>query len=424
MKSLNFKFVSTAIAYSFITQAQAEIKPFVGASINGANNSYKLEKANLPRELNIELNRLQTQQDLYIRLLKKNQQAISNAINTKESSLRDLTRLSNSLSSLENALKDNPFNGIGDNSSLSSAEIGVKYIESIRTVWDLVRPPELSNILREYIVFKDGKPEYRLEVSNMPNSPQRIEKDLLIITDFLIKSKFKEDQVTEMKNILELFILQGEKERTDLSINTFNSIINNITNEINKLEEDKERYSAFLESYTKEIEPYREFEALETKASETQGSISLMTGFKYDASNFGFITELGLDFNLGGKIGDNSKKEIEMKNTYNAYLTQKLGYYFASNNLTYITAGLGFKNYKFEYNSDSLNINNKFNNKLHYILGVGNEFAINKQISAFVEFNSIFSANKIGLTSNKIKNIGDVKTSSQQVRIGVRYYGF
>lgn len=157
-----------------------------------------------------------------------------------------------------------------------------------------------------------------------------------------------------------------------------------------------------------------ELASIKSSASKISPSISLLAGYGVKVNNFGFITEAGVDLNFG-KVGDNSKQELEVKNLYNVYLTQKVGYYFNENNLTYITGGLSIKDTKVSYKGALVNIDEK---KItpNLILGVGYQRTLTKNWAMFTEFNHIVS-----LTSVKTE-VGDVKTRSEQVRVGARYY--
>ena len=157
-----------------------------------------------------------------------------------------------------------------------------------------------------------------------------------------------------------------------------------------------------------------ELASIKSSASKISPSISLLAGYGVKHNNFGFITEAGIDLNFG-KVGDNSKQELEVKNLYNVYLTQKVGYYFNENNLTYITGGLSIKDTKVSYKGALVSIDEK---KItpNLILGVGYQRTLTRNWAMFTEFNHIVSLSKVKTEA------GEVKTRSEQVRIGARYY--
>ena len=161
-----------------------------------------------------------------------------------------------------------------------------------------------------------------------------------------------------------------------------------------------------------------ELDQIKSSDSKIEPSISLLAGYSVKNGNFGFITEAGVDLN-SSKIGNSDGRSLEVKNIYNLYLTQKVGYYLHREMLAYVTAGLSIKDTKVNYNRDNnliqINIEEK---KIlpNLILGLGFERILNKNLAMFGEFNHIFSLTSVKTTA------GDVKTRSEQVRIGARYY--
>ena len=154
---------------------------------------------------------------------------------------------------------------------------------------------------------------------------------------------------------------------------------------------------------------------IKTSASSISPTISFMFGYAKNINKFGFITEAGVNFNFN-KIGSNNKKEIEVKNKYNLYLSHKLGYSFANNSLTYITLGLGLKDYNIKYKSVYNHLGNN-TNLTSFILGAGHEFKImTDKFGIFFETNSITPLKKIDIYPINIK------LNSYEVKAGVRYY--
>lgn len=183
-------------------------------------------------------------------------------------------------------------------------------------------------------------------------------------------------------------------------------------------ESNQEEEAAILEENQLIALSKEEINKIKSSDSKIEPSISLLAGYSVKNGNFGFITEAGVDLNFS-KVGNSDDRRLEVKNIYNLYLTQKAGYYLHREMLAYVTAGLSIKDTKVNYNRDNnliqINIEEK---KIlpNLILGLGFERVLNKNLSMFGEFNHIFS-----LTS--VKTIaGDVKTRSEQVRIGARYY--
>jgi opacity protein-like surface antigen len=163
-----------------------------------------------------------------------------------------------------------------------------------------------------------------------------------------------------------------------------------------------------------------EFDLLKTSASKILPSVSLLGGYAFDYGNFGFITELGIDL-TSSKVGKNSEKEIEVKNLYHAYLTQKAGYRFTKNTLTYLTVGIGAKDYKAKYQGEYLQIDSK-KTLANLILGIGYEHKITNSLAMFAEFNHVMSLSKMKIEEKGGEEIGTMKFRSEQVKIGARYY--
>ena len=149
-------------------------------------------------------------------------------------------------------------------------------------------------------------------------------------------------------------------------------------------------------------------------ASGFASGLSLSGGYNASVKNFGFITEFGLDINItGSKVGSDNNGEIELKNNFHFYLTEKMGYKFKDNMLTYITLGLGIKDNKVSY-KDVISENKTTKN---IILGFGNEVRVmNNKLGIFTEVNNIISLDKIETAR------GEVKTNNYQIKVGARYY--
>ena len=151
---------------------------------------------------------------------------------------------------------------------------------------------------------------------------------------------------------------------------------------------------------------------LKQSASKVSPTISLMGGYSASVGNFTFITEGGVDL-ISSTIGSNDKKELELKNNFHFYITEKIGYKFEENMLTYITLGVGVKDAKVTY-KDKISAKGNLTNM---ILGVGNEFRVMKnKLGIFTEFNNVISLNNVNTKA------GDVKLNSYQFKIGARYY--
>ncbi len=151
--------------------------------------------------------------------------------------------------------------------------------------------------------------------------------------------------------------------------------------------------------------------------SKTSFGLSLLAGYRFDVGRFGFITELGADINFANKLGSNDNKELEVTSGTLFYLTHKLGYHFFDNNLSYVTIGGGYSSLKVGY--EDLISHNK--GVPSFILGIGNEYRINDNLSMFGEFNlKINKAQQVKASNNT--NFGNLKTNEKQFKFGVRYY--
>jgi hypothetical protein len=172
-------------------------------------------------------------------------------------------------------------------------------------------------------------------------------------------------------------------------------------------------HQAQLQEQSNKLE---EINLIKTSASKTLPSASLIAGYRFNEGNFGFITEAGVDL-TSSKVGKNIDRELEVKNIFHFYLTQKLGYNFIENNLAYITLGFGIKDYKAKYKGVSSKLEISESSILPtFIIGVGQEYAVSSNLALLLEFNHI-------MTISKLKtDVGDLSMRSEQVRIGARWY--
>jgi opacity protein-like surface antigen len=187
---------------------------------------------------------------------------------------------------------------------------------------------------------------------------------------------------------------------------------------------DKKLKSMFL-SYKDTLNKYIELKdykknmpVFSDNASKLSPSISLMAGYRFDVNRFGFITEAGMDITFNSTIGKISENDIELTKGLSFYLTQKVGYSFFDNNLSYITAGVSFTNYKPKYKG-LIKEDNTI--AISPILGVGNEYKITKNLNIFAEWN-INLASKFNIKDTTDKKIGEMKVSNHSFKIGARYY--
>jgi len=200
-------------------------------------------------------------------------------------------------------------------------------------------------------------------------------------------------------------LTNSKQQQTDLATN-ISTIGNNVTTkqgDINTLPKDTD----FSTKST----------VKEGSVSKLSPAVSLMAGYKTSVEDFGFITELGTDIAFSNKIGSKDKNEIEAKKGLSVYLTQKVGYHFAENNLTYLTLGVSMTKYSLSHSK----IKDASKTLVQPIIGAGHEFAINENLSAFTEFN-IHLAGKINVNNLDGTQAGNVKLSTQQFKIGARYY--
>jgi opacity protein-like surface antigen len=172
-------------------------------------------------------------------------------------------------------------------------------------------------------------------------------------------------------------------------------------------------YKAQLEEQSNKLE---EINLIQTSASKNLPSASLMFGYGFNQGDFSFITEAGVDL-TSSKVGKNIDRQLEVQNIFHFYLTQKAGYRFTESSLTYITAGFGIKDYKAKYKGVSSKLEISESSILPtFIIGVGQEYAVNSNLALLLEFNHI-------MTISKLKtDVGDLSMRSEQVRIGARWY--
>jgi opacity protein-like surface antigen len=207
-----------------------------------------------------------------------------------------------------------------------------------------------------------------------------------------------------------LSLLQNSAETLDLTTEAFKAQIERLKEQIKDLEKKIENLRL--------AQNKTEIEQIKTSSSKWVPSVSLMAGYSFNKGNFGFITELGVDL-TSSKVGKNDKEsmEAEVKNIFHFYLTQKAGYRFTENTLTYITAGFGIKDYKAEYKGITSKLNVSESAVLPtFIIGAGYEHKLTNSIAVFTEFNHI-------MTLSKLKTeIGDFSMRSEQIKIGARWY--
>ena len=166
-----------------------------------------------------------------------------------------------------------------------------------------------------------------------------------------------------------------------------------------------------------ELAKLTDYNIKEGTVSKMSPAISLMGGYKMMMDDFGFITEIGTDITFSGTAGSKSNNEIEAKKGISFFLTQKVGYQFAEGNLTYLTLGLGMTKYKISHDQ----IKDESKTLMQPIIGAGHEMSLNENLSLFTEFN-IHLAGKMKVNGVNGNELGDVKLSTQQFKIGARYY--
>jgi hypothetical protein len=223
--------------------------------------------------------------------------------------------------------------------------------------------------------------------------------------------KISKAEANQLKASLAGFFV-GRVKNINNDIVAFN---NNIVSFNTQLLEKRGKLKA-LESLIKGIDKLKSY-----NASKISSNISLLAGYRFNIENFGFITEIGFDIDLGSsaKIGDISKNEIELKRNSSYYISQKIGYNFLQNNLSYVNIGISFANFKPRY--DGIIQNSK--DITPFIIGIGNESVVNKNLHFFAEFN-INLGGKFDVVRDQTvpEKAGEIKISSQQFKLGFRYY--
>ena len=312
-------------------------------------------------------------------------------------------------------------------------ENGKKVIngKSALTIVDIIKETE-SDITNATNIFKEMKgksidPKLMPKIANISKT-MGIELDSAVkVSEIMNQSKSDSETAKKIFDIMEKHGINNiedahhvlnkneEEEREELERQ-----IKAAEEQKNELEaEKKQKLEAekLLEEAKKELaaKKQEELSSIKSSASKISPSVSLLAGYGVKVNNFGFITEAGIDLNFG-KVGDNSKKELEVKNIYNIYLTQKVGYYFNENNLTYITGGLSIKDNKISYTRNNISMKEEKKITPNLILGIGYQRTLTRNWAMFTEFNHIVSLSKVKTEA------GEVKTRSEQVRIGARYY--
>ena len=157
-----------------------------------------------------------------------------------------------------------------------------------------------------------------------------------------------------------------------------------------------------------------ELDTIQTSASESNTTVSLFAGYRMDlAKHFMLGFEIGAD--LGNvKIGDNAKKELEIRGGTGYYAMTRMGVN-VSRFSVYGQLGLIMRNYDISYRGEFLN-EYKAKNIVSAIYGLGIEARVAKNVSVFTEYNHVSSIDN--LETNFIKT----SLKSDQVKIGSRYY--
>ncbi len=157
----------------------------------------------------------------------------------------------------------------------------------------------------------------------------------------------------------------------------------------------------------------------DTKVSKISPSLLFLFGYKFDLGKWSFITETDIgSIAFENTVGKNSKQEIELNHLTIFDITQKIGYNWSNNHLTYITAGLQVEHLKPEYKGS---IKEDRVNVASPVVGLGYEYKLTKSLNLFTEFNFAFGG-KIDIKDKKGNEIGEMKISTQTFKIGARYY--
>ena len=382
MKKKSFFIPSVCIALAAnLTSAQSGF--FVGASVNAQQDAYNLSKPQHNKDA------LENEYDVTDAEYKKYSTEYSNLKQTSDAASDKVkTNKENIVKIAYNQIKDIEF---GDNK------------ETLPTIETF----DSNNSDHKMMVnaFYEAINSIHLENPTAPEGYTELQKQVFEKT---INSISKENTGKYLKSIKNANIA---KEAFNKYTKENRARAQDLRNKINSL--------------NKQITTIEEINSLKSSSSKFLPSISLIGGYAVDYKNFGFITELGLDI-TNSKVSDSKRigyydsrtgtreLKFEVKNNFNLYLAQKAGYRFTENTLTYVTVGLGLKDTKVSFNGTYLPINEK-KNMVNVILGVGYEYKFNK-LGIFTEFNHIASLSKI-----KTK-VGDVKTRSEQFKIGARYY--
>jgi hypothetical protein len=154
------------------------------------------------------------------------------------------------------------------------------------------------------------------------------------------------------------------------------------------------------------------------KVSKISQSLSLLAGYRFNTKDFGFITEVGVDLPFSAAVGEISKGEVRVSKGESFYATQKIGYNFFKNHLSYVTAGASLSSFTPKYKGQIKEDKMSF---ITPVIGIGDEFVLQKNLSLFFEFNIHFKA-KFDIKDKADNTLGEMEVMTQQIKAGLRYY--
>lgn len=394
------KFVAPIALISSSVFAQSGF--FVGASVNAQQDAYNLKKNAINNDIAENQEKLNNIANAISGLRQKFQESGAKMTETRESVYNNRLQLYNLAGAWLNQKDDNGKTKWPDGEEMPTNN-------SQKPTNNSQKPTEAQNNM--LISLKQAISVMQLANPQVPNMYDESQKKVFE----MIVASFQEINVNTGNQVMEGQFTTGQNKQKYL-------------NSISKEEEAEKAHSINSQELQKlkdeekglkkEIASNAQLQAIKSSSSKIVPSVSLMGGYAFNYQNFGFITELGVDItnskinstSLGNLYGDSS---FEVRNNFNLYLAQKVGYKFTENTLTYATFGLGVKDTRISFNGYK-KVNEK-KNTMNMILGVGYEYKFN-QLGIFTELNHIASLSAVKTA------VGDVKTSSQQVKIGARYY--
>ena len=152
---------------------------------------------------------------------------------------------------------------------------------------------------------------------------------------------------------------------------------------------------------------------IKSSASSSKYGVILSLGYLTNVGSFFYGGELAFDI---GKysIGKNQDLELEVSYNLGASLVGRVGFYLFDKSLAYLNMGLNLRDYAvsgFGISADGI--------IPHYIIGVGSEIFIYKNMNIFLEFNHVVSMAKLDTGVIGAKSLA---LKSNKINVGFRLY--